>query len=291
MSDILATSPPPTATEPPAEGRTGSQRAGRIALRGLLDIVLPFVVIVVGWQLAVKGTHLDPFTTRGPGDVWTYLRADGPEADAARHELLAATRVTARDAMYGMVFGTLGGLVLALVFNRWRTVEQAAMPIAMAFRAVPLVALTPLIVLIFHRGAAAVTIIAGIIVFFPTLINVGLALRAVPASSVDLMRAYGASKNTMLFKVQLPTALPALFASIRIAAPLALVGALLAEWLATGQGLGAVMVLSAPFSEYDKLWSAAAITTLMGVTLYAIASAVEELVLARFSDDPDRARN
>jgi ABC-type nitrate/sulfonate/bicarbonate transport system permease component len=172
------------------------------------------------------------------------------------------------------------------VFNRWRVVEQAAMPIALAFRAVPLVALTPLIVLIFHRGSLAVTIIAGIIVFFPTLINVGIALRSVPVSSIDLLRAYGASKGTMLRKVQLPSALPAVFASVRIAAPLSLVGALLAEWLATGKGLGAVMVLAAPASRYDELWSAAAITTFMGVALYALASAVEEVVLGRFAGEP-----
>ena len=72
--------------------------------------------------------------------------------------------------------------------------------------------------------------------------NVTLALRAVPRESLDLMRAYGASRRTTLRKVQFPSALPALFASLRIAAPLALIGALLAEWLATGKGLGYLML-------------------------------------------------
>ena len=112
------------------------------------------------------------------------------------------------------------------------------MPIAMVLRSVPLVAMTPLIVLVFGRGLMAVTVIAGIVTFFPTLVNVTLALRATPQESIDLCRAYGASPRHTLRKVQVPSALPALFASLRIAAPLALVGALLAEWLATGQGLG-----------------------------------------------------
>ena len=89
-----------------------------------------------------------------------------------------------------------------------------------------------------------VTVIAGIVTFFPTLVNVTLALRATPQASIDLFRAYGAGPLKTMRKVQLPNALPAIFASLRIAAPLALVGALLAEWLATGHGLGYLMLQS-----------------------------------------------
>ncbi|MCU1357778.1 MAG: binding-protein-dependent transport system inner rane component [Acidimicrobiales bacterium] len=289
MTDLLVNnSPGAVAQESTSAGAAGSRQAGLRALRALANALLAIVVIVVTWQLIVKNAHLDPFTTKGPGDVWKYLRA--PENDLARHELLSATKITVRDAALGLFSGTIAGVALALVFNRYRVVEQAVLPIAMAFRAVPLVALTPLIVLIFHRGLAAVTMIAGIITFFPTLINVGLALRAVPDPSIDLMRAYGATKGTTLRKVQLPSALPALFASVRIAAPLALVGALLAEWLATGKGLGSVMLLSAPQSDYEKLWSSAAITTFMGVILYGIVASVEQVILGRFSDDPNAGR-
>lgn len=284
MTDLLATTSPvapaATASSGPSPRRTG--QTALKALRALANAVLAIVVIIVAWQLIVKAGHLDAFTTRGPGDVWKFFK--DPANAQFRHDLLKGTRITVRDAALGLFFGTIAGVALAMVFNRYRVIEQAAMPIAMAFRAVPLVALTPLIVLIFHRGLAAVTVIAGIITFFPTLINVGLALRSVPASSVDLMRAYGASRGKTLWKVQLPASLPALFASIRIAAPLALVGALLAEWLATGEGLGSIMLVSAPASEYDQLWCSAAITTFMGVILYGVVASIEQVVLARFSD-------
>jgi ABC-type nitrate/sulfonate/bicarbonate transport system permease component len=84
--------------------------------------------------------------------------------------------------------------------------------------------------------------------------------------------------------VQLPNALPALFASLRIAAPLALVGALLAEWLATGKGLGYLMLQSQTMSNYSQLWAATALVTAYSVVLYTAISAVEKLVLARFSE-------
>ena len=158
------------------------------------------------------------------------------------------------------------------------------MPIAMVLRSVPLVAMTPLIALIFGRGLVGVTVIAGIVTFFPTLVNVTLALRATPQASIDLFQAYGAGQLTTLRKVQLPSALPALFASLRVAAPLALIGALLAEWLATGRGLGYLMLQSETLSDYNMLWAATVLVTAYSVFLYTAISGVEKRVLVRFSD-------
>ena len=132
-----------------------------------------------------------------------------------------------------------------------------------------------------------VTVIAGIVTFFPTLVNVTIALRATPQASIDLFRAYGAGPVKTLRKVQLPNALPAIFASLRIAAPLALVGALLAEFLASGKGLGYLMLQSGSLSNYNHmLWSTAALVTAYSMILYASISAIEKLVLARFGDAP-----
>lgn len=245
--------------------------------------VLSIAVICAFWQGVISGFGLDPFITRGPLDVWDYLTASGNGAE--RHVLIEASLTTGRDALLGMVSGTVVALVAAILFVLYRPVEQAVMPVAMALRAVPLVAMTPLIALIFGRGLLSVTVIAGIVTFFPVLVNVVLALRAVPASSFDLLRAYGASPSTTLFKVQLPSALPSLFAALRIAAPLALVGALLAEWLTTGQGLGYLMLQSVTTFELDRMWSAVTIVTIASIVLYSLISAVEQLTLARYAPD------
>jgi ABC-type nitrate/sulfonate/bicarbonate transport system permease component len=143
--------------------------------------------------------------------------------------------------------------------------------------------LTPLIVLVFGRDLLAVTVIAGIVTFFPTLVNVTIALRSTPAESIELLRAYGASPARTLWKVQVPTALPALFSSLRIAAPLALVGALLSEWLATGRGLGYHILQSGALSDYDGLWSRVVLVTVVSVMLYKVIGAVERVVLSRFA--------
>lgn len=155
----------------------------------------------------------------------------------------------------------------------------------MVLRSVPLVAMAPLIALVFGRGLMSVTIIAGIVTFFPTLVNVSLALRSTPREAVDLCHAYGATAGQTLRKVQLPVALPALFASLRIAAPLALIGALLAEWLATGDGLGYLMLEAMSWSNYDQLWTAVVLVTAYSIALYSVIGAVEKLVLTRFGDE------
>ena len=252
-------------------------------LTGTGGAVLSIVVICGVWQLLVKGLHLDPFLTRGPLDVWRYLT--GPANGAERTLLWDASKITGLDAVIGLLGGAAAALITAIAFTLWRGVEQTLLPIAMALRAVPLVAMTPLIALIFGRGLLAVTVIAGIVTFFPVLVNVSLALRGVPRSALDLMRAYGASPYATLWRVQLPSALPALFAALRVAAPLALVGALLAEWLATGKGLGYLMLAAVTTFELDRMWTGVTIVTVASIALYTLISIAEQLTLARYAPD------
>ena len=211
-----------------------------------------------------------------------------PEAAANREVLFDAAKQTFFDAGIGLVVGTFAAVMVSLVFVLRRGVETTVMPMAMVLRSVPLVAMTPLIALIFGRGLVAVAVIAGIVTFFPTLVNVTLALRSVPTHIDRPGERLRGSKRVTLVKVQFPAALPALFASVRIAAPLALIGALLAEWLATGKGLGYLMLQSMSMFEIDQLWSAVAIITFASVVLYGIISSIENVVLARYA--PDSAR-
>jgi ABC-type nitrate/sulfonate/bicarbonate transport system permease component len=206
-----------------------------------------------------------------------------PEAHENRQVLFEAAKQTFFDATLGLIAGTAAAVIVSMVFVLRRGVEATFMPVAMALRSVPLVAMTPLIALIFGRGVVAVTVIAGIVTFFPTLVNVTQALKSVPTHTIDLVTAYGGSRRVALRKVQFPASLPALFASARIAAPLALIGALLAEWLATGKGLGYLMLQSISMFEIDRLWASVAIITIASVVLYGIISSIENVVLARYA--------
>jgi ABC-type nitrate/sulfonate/bicarbonate transport system permease component len=253
-----------------------------VALR-LLTMVLSIVLILVVWQLFLEIFGIDPFIGRGPVEVWDFLTTGQIGADA-RQQLWDASVTTLTDAGIGLFAGASIAVICALVFNLAPSAESTFMPMAIVLRSVPLVAMTPLITLIFGRGLLAVTVISGIVTFFPVLVNVSLALRSAPKAAIDLCHAYGADAATTLRKVQIPTALPALFASLRIAAPLALVGALLAEWLSTGHGLGYLMLQSGSLSNYNMLWSATALVTIYSVVAYSLIAAIEKIALAKYGD-------
>jgi ABC-type nitrate/sulfonate/bicarbonate transport system permease component len=276
----------PTTGRPVAiEQPTAGQLALRVLVRFLkfmLSATIAMVVALVAWQLILELLDFSPFISRGPADVWAYMFTD-PDAAQNRDVLFEATKVTFIDAGIGLVTGVLAALGVSMIFVLRRGVEATFMPVAMALRSVPLVAMTPLIALVFGRGLLAVAVISGIVTFFPALVNVTQALKSVPTHTIDLVTAYGGTPRMALTKVQFPAAFPALFASMRIAAPLAIIGALLAEWLATGNGLGYMMLQSMSMFEIDQLWSCVAIITFASVVLYGIISSIENVVLARYA--------
>jgi sulfonate transport system permease protein len=161
--------------------------------------------------------------------------------------------------------------------------ERTVMPLAIALRSVPLVAMTPLLALIFGRGIVGVTIIVSIVVFFPTLINVVVGLRAAPTLATDVVRSLGGSDALATRKVRLLYALPAFFAAVRIAVPGALAGATLAEWLATGKGIGAMLVQDYASSRFDALWTESVTIVLVSVLFYAGIGMLERPITKRFA--------
>lgn len=280
QTDALATTTEPEVVveDTPHRSRwTVPWRVGRAIVSGIITLA----VVLGAWVLFLKAFHVSTFIGKGPLDVWRYV-VSSSTAGANRTALLNESGTTLRDAFLGLVAGTVAAVVCAMAFNLWRAAQSAFMPMAMVLRSVPLVAMTPLIVGIFGRNLGAITVISGIVTFFPTLVNVTLALQRTPREALDLCRAYGASPRETLWRVQVPSALPSLFASLRIAAPLSLVGALLAEWLATGQGLGYKILDAAAVSDYTGLWARVVLITLYSAILYELIGAVEKVVLKRF---------
>jgi ABC-type nitrate/sulfonate/bicarbonate transport system permease component len=277
----------PSAAIEPSAGRR-ERAAGSVPLtvaRRIGSAVLTLAVIVAVWVLFLKAFSISPFIGKNPVDVYRYL-FEGDAAAASRQQLLDESGTTLRDALLGLVAGTVAAVTCGIAFHLSRTASSVFMPMAMVLRSVPLVAMTPLIVAIFGRNLGAITIISGIVTFFPTLVNMLVALRGTPRESLDLCRAYGASASDTLWKVQVPTALPAVFASLRIAAPLSLVGALLAEWLATGQGLGYGLLNASAESDYNGLWARVVLITFYSAILYQLVGIAEGLVMKRFGPGP-----
>lgn len=261
---------------------------GRGVGRALGNAVLVIAMVYLLWVTVVALVD-NPFVAKGPGDVAEFLFT-GDDATENRAAVLEQLGVTLRDAAIGFTAGMLAAVLLAGAIVLSRGVESTVMPVAMILRAVPLIALAPLIRLIFGRGISAVAVMSGIVVLFPALVGIVFGLRSSSRQMHDVVQVYGGTERDVLFRVSFPSALPSLFAAIRISVPGAITGALIAEWLATGQGIGYAVVSAAGQSKNNEVWALVIVVTVVSLLLYTLAQVLESFVLARYGRDAGRAR-
>jgi ABC-type nitrate/sulfonate/bicarbonate transport system permease component len=159
------------------------------------------------------------------------------------------------------------------------------MPAAIMLRSIPILATVPLVILLFGRGAVATTVTVAILSFFPTLVNVLAGLRSARLEVIELLGVYDCSSLTILRRARIPAAMPSLFASARIAVPASVLGAVVVEWLSTGEGLGNAILVGAFNARYGILWAAAALLCAVTMLSYAAVSALERLALRRFAPE------
>ena len=258
--------------------------ASRTVLRALGGSLLTFavtlVVVVALWVAVIEFFGISSYVAKGPWDVWAYLVTD-EDAGEHRSVLMGELGVSLVDAFIGFVAGLVVALLAATAFRLSRGVEQALMPIAMLLRSVPLIAMAPLIILIFGRDVATVAVVAGIVVLFPALVTIVFGLHSASPEMLDVVSVYGGNRWTALCKVALPASLPSFFAAVRISVPGALTGALLAEWLATGDGIGSAIQTAYSQVQFSLVWSAVVVVTAVSLVLYNVVQLVETVVLAR----------
>ncbi|HEV7976259.1 ABC transporter permease [Amycolatopsis sp.] len=245
--------------------------------------VVSLTVVILLWFGLVKGMGLNPYLAKTPDQVWTYLVSGTDGSGGQLGEIVGQLLGTLRDAGIGYLAGTAAAVITAALFLSSPVLEGMFLPLVMTLRAVPLVAMTPIIALIFGRGLLTVAVLAGAVTFVPTLVIVLAALRAVPKPAIELAHVYGLGWFRSMFGVRMIYAVPALAASARVALPGSILGAVLVEILATGSGIGNVVAVSIGSSEYLTLWSALAVLTMVTALFYALLSTLESAALARLA--------
>jgi ABC-type nitrate/sulfonate/bicarbonate transport system permease component len=234
------------------------------------------------------------FVGKTPLDVWNYLFSSDPPkgvrpasltAEEARSEAFSALGTTLIDAGIGFVAGMVTATLIAVLFVLYQPFEFAFMPIAMLLRSVPLVAMAPVLLLMFGQGNLGIAVIAAIVVLFPALVNIVLGLRSASPQALDVIRVNGGSAVTELVKVRVLSALPQFFASVRISVPGSIVGAMLAEWLVGFDGMGGVLSGYKGAGNYGGVWTIVVFAVMSSIILYAVATIVEAAVLTAWGPD------
>lgn len=196
-----------------------------------------------------------------------------------RAELLPHALFTALAAGLGLVLGAGAGLALAVSFVLLRLLEDALYPWVLVSQAIPAAALAPLFTIWFGDGLAPRVAMAALFAFFPVLVSAARGLRQVAPEEVALMRAWGASSWAMLWHLRWPAALPSIFAGLRVAAALAVVGVIVSELSGSGRGLGFVISVASYRLHMDRVFAAVALAAGLSLLLHALLRFIERRVV------------
>lgn len=281
---LNASSGPQPPTQKPDLEVTVRKQAASGALKAFAWGMATFIGTLVGvlalWVGVLALFNISPLIAKGPVDVWNYLFTV-PAAEANRELMFGNLAVTLGHSVIGFVSGLVVAILGASLFQLSKGAEHALMPVAMLLRSVPLIAMAPVIIMIFGRDIATVAVIGGIVVLFPALVNISFGLKSASAQMNDLVEVYGGGSWAKLRKVAMPSSLPAFFAAVRISVPGAITGALLAEWLAVGGGIGGSIAGYIPQAQFSALWTSVVLVTAVSLILYNVIQIVEDVVLAR----------
>jgi len=227
---------------------------------------LAALVLLLGlWEGVTRGLGIAPWLLPPPSAI---AAAGLREARTLGH----ATLVTGQAALLGFVLSATLGVLIAIVLASSRLLERALYPYTLLLQTVPIVAIAPLLVLWFGPGLRAVTVSSFIVSLFPVITNTLTGLRSVEPALRDLFHLYGARRLATLWKLELPAALPQLFTGWRVASGLAVIGAIVGEFVAgfseDAAGLGILVLTAYRQLRTDLLFAAVVAASVLGLALF-----------------------
>jgi NitT/TauT family transport system permease protein len=224
------------------------------------------------WWLAIEIFRIPEYIIPSPVDVAGTLFRD--------FETIARNLVpTALESVLGFLLGNGLSIAVATVFVHQRTVEEAFFPLAIIVRSIPIVALAPILVLLFGNDMAPKVIIAALVCFFPTLVNMVKGLSSVNPQALELMKILSATQGEVFWKLRIYNSLPYLFAALKIAASASVIGAIVGEWIGSTEGIGALIIHATYNFDTGLLYAAITAACVFSVAFTSLVSLIERRLL------------
>jgi NitT/TauT family transport system permease protein len=243
-------------------------------LRNRPEIFLvPFVFIFVMWlwetlinRLEIKETILPTPSRIGEALVMQFQNA----------YFWQNAWVTTKEALYGFFFATLFAIIVGTFVSQIKIVEKTVMPYLVGFQAIPKVALAPIFIIWFGFGQTSKVVMAATIAFFPILINIIEGLKSADSDRIRMLRVFGATRYQIFRKVQVPSAMPFFFAGLDVGILLAILGAVVGEFLGSQEGLGNMVLVSQYNFETPTMFAILIVLSLMGIFAHIIVRAFQK---------------
>lgn len=243
---------------------------GRSAMA--LGQVMTFVAFFVVWELLVRWLHVKPVILPGPiaivAEMWEHRRM-----------LAANTWPTFVAISLGFLYAFVVGFSIAVGIAFSKTLRELTYPFLVVAQILPKVAFAPLFLVWFGFGLTPKIVIAALVAFFPIVINTAKGLTSVDPELLQYMRSLGASRRESFLKISLPWALPYIFAALKISITLAIVGAVVGEFVAAGEGLGYVINAANVSLDTELMFAAIGVLSVLGVALFMVVALAERLVM------------
>ena len=257
-------------------GNESPSRVLRIAAPALIAVLL-----LAAWQGLVVACDVPKYIVPSPWVVLQTLVAD-------RALLADALGVTLGIALTALAFATVAGTLIALLFVQSRWIEMSLFPYAVLLQVTPIVAIAPLIIIWVKDTRIALILCAVVVAIFPIIANTTLGLRSVDHGLLNLFRMCRASRWQVLLRLRIPGALPYFFGGLRIASGLALIGAVVAEFVAgtggQGAGLAYQILLAGMQLNIPRLFAALFLIAVTGITLFAATMWLSHAALSRWHE-------
>lgn len=226
------------------------------------------IALMVTWEAATRILQISPDKLPALSSVLATMWS-------GRAALAGAVWTTLYETLLGLAAGIAFGILSGVAFSSFRLLERMLLPYFIASQAVPIIAFGAIIIIWFGNGVVSKAVIAFYLSFFPIAVNTLGGIRRVSTEEIGLLRTFGASRWTILWKLQLPTALPSIFTAIRVGVGLALIGAIVGEWFGATRGLGVVLLTAMFDNQIEQLWAAILLTGLTGTLLFWVVVAVQ----------------
>ncbi len=242
-------------------------------------IGIPLLVIVsllLMWEFFVRALNVPAYVLPAPSVILSALHQNLPY-------YLHHAWVTMLEALVGLSFACLFGVLAAICISLKAGSERTALPLLVAIQAIPIVALAPLMILWFGPGLSSKAVMAALLCFFPMALNTIKGLRAVPVGAIDLLAIYHVPRFTAFRVVILPYALPFVLAGVRISASMAMIGAIVAEYAGANEGLGYLIMQSTYRVDTPLVFGAIVMAALASWLFYGSIILIENTALRRFT--------
>ena len=244
----------------------------RRSLSDVMPAVGLAVAVLVVWELVVRFFGVPTFVIPAPSAIATAL----VESRAA---LMAASKATAVEVLFGFVLAAVAGIAVALVIVRFERFGKALYPLVVLFQNVPKVALAPIFILWFGYDLTPKVVLIVVIAFFPVAIDMLAGLQSVEPSFVALMQSVGAGRSEILRRVRVPHSLPHLMAGLKVAITFSVIGAIVGEFAGASAGLGYVIQFASTQLDTPLVFAALVVVSVLGLFFYYLVEFAERLLV------------